>query len=174
MSKGQKYSPRDLLTMAIRIEQNGEAYYRKMAERDQHPIAKKMFEFLAEQESQHVVDFRKIIDSLGPDADELPEAYRSTEVEGYLAALADGIVFPSNTGLEEAAKVAKKIETDFDAILHALRFEKDAIIFFGEVLEMLPADHPERKAVQELIRQEKIHIARLHTLIAHIQAEKEN
>lgn len=174
MSKGKKFSPRDLLTLAVRIEQNGEAYYLNMAERSQHAAAKKTFEYLATQERQHVVDFQKIIESLGADADKVPEAYRSVQVEGYLEALADGIVFPNTAGFEDAAKAIKKIKTDFDAILHALHFEKDAIIFFSEVLHMLPGEHPDRKAVQELIRQEKIHIARLHTMIAQIQAEKEN
>lgn len=174
MSKHMKCTPRELLGLAVRIERNGEAYYLKMAEKAKQPAAKKMFEFLAAQERQHIVDFGKIITSLGADADKIPEAYKDVKVDGYLDALADGMVFPSTDTLENAAKAAKKITTDFEAALHALQFEKDAIIFFSEVLEMLSVDSADRKAVQELIRQEKIHIARLHTLVAQIQAEKEN
>lgn len=170
----QKYNPRELLTLAVQIEKNGEAYYLQMAAQAKNPAAKKIFEYLAVAERQHVVDFEMIRDSLGTAADEIPDAYQAVEVEGYLAALADGVVFPNVASLEETTKVAQKIKTDFEAILHAVNFEKDAIIFFGEVLEMLPAGNPDRKAVQELIRQEKIHIARLHTLIAQIKNEREN
>lgn len=174
MSKTKRYSPRDLLTMAVQIEKNGEAYYLRMAEQSQQPEARKMFEYLAGQERGHVVDFQKIIESLGSDADRVPEAYREVAVEGYLEALANGKVFPNTASLDEATRSAKKIRTDAEALLHALQFEKDAIIFFGEVLAMLPGDHPDRKAVEELIRQEKVHISRLHTMVAQLQAEKEN
>ncbi|MFZ2955651.1 MAG: ferritin family protein [Candidatus Ozemobacteraceae bacterium] len=165
----ENMNPRELLILAIQIEENGYAYYSRMTERTDNAGAKEIFRYLAAQEKQHIVDFKTIAQNLGPSGDVLPAVYQVPEIQGYLAALADGRVFPSLMNGEAAKKAAAEIDSDIDAIAYAIVFEKDAILFFGEVLEMLSKDHPERGAILELIHQEKLHISRLHVLAGQIK-----
>ena len=156
------FNPRELLALAIKIEENGFDYYSRMAAQVQNPAVKELFELLAKAEEQHIVDFNKIRDLMPDQPYEIPEEYNSPEIEGYLRSFADGKVFPH---LRSADDIAREIKSEEAAIQHAISFEKDAIIFFSEIYDMLPADVPERGSVAQLIHQEKIHIAKLYILL---------
>lgn len=155
-------NPRELITMAIQIEKNGCRYYTKMAENAKTDEVREIFNYLASQEEQHVSDFRRLQETLGEIDDSLPEDYQTQEIAGYLKAMAEGQVFSNLFTIEQ---IAEEIHTDQDAIRHAISFEKDAILLFSEIWSMLPADEPNRDVVLELIRQEKIHIAKLFVLL---------
>ncbi len=157
-----RFNPRELLTVAIQIERNGEAYYTRMAAQVKEPGIKKIMEGLAVAEKQHITDFQKIEAGLSQQEYDIPEEYLTPEMEGYLRSLADGKVFSNLLPVEE---IAGEIRTDVDAIRHAISFEKDSIIFFNEIYDLLPENEPNRRAVAELIRQEKIHIAQLYALM---------
>jgi rubrerythrin len=156
-------NPRELITMAIQIEKNGYDYYTRMAARAVDQKIKGIFLQLAEAEEQHVIDFTRLQDSLSQEEYEVPEDYLAPEIASYLTSLADGHIFCNQFPVEQ---IAAEIETDEQALRHAISFEKDSIIFFHEIYALLPEQEPNRKAVLELIRQEKIHIARLYTLMA--------
>ncbi len=162
------FNPRELLALAVKIEENGYAYYTRMAKQVQKPNVKRLFELLANAEQQHIVDFTKIRDQLPDQPYEIPEEYNSPEIEGYLRSLADGKVFPN---LGNADDLAREIKTEEAAIQHAISFEKDAIIFFSEIYDMLPGDMAERGAIAQLIHQEKIHIAKLYILMGNIPTD---
>ena len=157
------FNPKELLTMAIQIEKNGFTYYCRMAEGTKNPDVKKIFEQLAKAEKQHITDFKLIEESLAPDEFQIPDDYLTPDIDQYLCSLSDGEVF---SNLTDVAEVAGKIQSDRQAILHAISFEKDSIIFFHEIHDLLSVEAPNRKAVGELIPQEKIHMAGLYTLLS--------
>lgn len=155
-------NPRELLAMAIRIEENGFDYYSKIAEGSKNPEAKTIFTALASAEKQHISDFRKIEKSLSHDDNKIPEEYKSEDMGRYLDSFSDSEIFKN---LRSTEKVLQEVKTDKDAIRHAISFEKDSIMLFHEIYDMLPFETKNRGAVGELIKQEKIHMARLYILL---------
>jgi rubrerythrin len=156
------FNPQELLAIAVRIEENGYAYYSRVAAAAQSPTAKKMFEILAKAEQKHIQDFQSIQKTLSSASFEIPEEYQSPEISTYLSSLSDGEIF---SNLMPPEKVMESIKNDKDAIRHAITFEKDSIMFFHEIYDLLPVDVPDRKAVGELIKQEKMHMARLYVAL---------
>ena len=159
------FNPTELLTLAIKIEENGHAYYSEMALFAKTPELKALLSQLAQAELKHVDDFRHIQKLLLENPVEMPEEYLTTEIEGYLHSMADGKIFPNLKGIED---IATEITSEFDAIRHAISFEKDSIIFFTEIFDMLPTDFPDRQAITALIHQEKIHIAQLYIILGKV------
>ena len=155
-------NPSELMELAIQIEKNGYNYYTKMLNITKDEGVKKIFSYLAQEEKQHIDDFVKLRESITKPVYEIADEYNSPEMETYLKAMFDGRVFPN---LESLDAIAEEITTDKDAIRHALSFEKDTIVFFSEILNMLGKDEENKNVIKELIRQEKIHIAKLFTLL---------
>ncbi len=158
------------MEMAIQIEKNGREYYALMTEKSENPEIKQVFAYLGREEQSHLENFIKIRERLAASqADkqfEIADEYNTPEMFNYLNAMFDGRVFPN---LNSHADIANEIKTDEQAIYHAIGFEKDTVLFFQEILNILgPADQ-NRSLVEELIRQEKIHIARLYTLLGNIK-----
>jgi rubrerythrin len=159
----------ELMELAIQIEKNGKEYYALMTAKSENPKVKEVFEYLGKEEQSHLENFIKIQAQMAENQSEEPfeiaAEYNTPEMFEYLNALSDGRVFPN---LLSHAEIANEINTDEQAVYHAIGFEKDTVLFFQEILGILgPADQ-NRALVEELIRQEKIHIARLYTLLGNL------
>lgn len=146
----------DVFAMAVRIEENGCAFYTGAAEKAQDPAVKKLFVELAEMEAGHVEAFRSL-------RSELPGCFPADAVwdpeglaESYLQATADTHIFT----VESAAARLACIETAMDAVHMALRFEKDSVTFFLGMKEVLP-DPKGKVEIDKLIRAEMDHIRML-------------
>ncbi|MEW6708793.1 MAG: ferritin family protein [Candidatus Riflebacteria bacterium] len=162
------YNASELMELAIQIEKNGKNYFLAMAARTQNEKVREIFNYLAAEEQSHLENFVKISEKLGAREEEIPIAdeYSTPEMYDYVKAMFDGRVFPNLTSHEE---LAKEIKTDEQAVYHAISFEKDTVLFFTEILRMLGDDNENKALIEELIRQEKIHIARLHTLLGNLK-----
>jgi rubrerythrin len=143
----------DVFTMAVRIEENGETFYSGVAESNDDPQIKKLFEDLAAMESGHIAQFKalrgKLADSLPADAVWDPEGL----AESYLQSTADTHVFT----LEAASDRLKQVKTPLQALDLALQFEKDSVTFFVGVKEILP-DPKGKDEIDKLIKAEMDHI----------------
>ena len=160
----------ELMELAIQIEKNGLEYYSLMVEKATNPEVKQVFSFLGREEQSHLENFSKIREKLAASqADRdfaIADEYNTPEMMNYLTALFDGRVFPN---LNSHADIASEIKTDEQAIYHAIGFEKDTVLFFQEILSILGPIDQNRGLVEELIRQEKIHIARLYMLLGNLK-----
>jgi len=160
----------ELMELAIQIEKNGKEYYALMTDRSENPKVKEVFEYLGKEEQSHLENFIKIRESMAASQSEEPfeiaDEYNTPEMFEYLNALSDGRVFPN---LLSHAEIAKEISSDEQAVYHAIGFEKDTVLFFQEILSILGPVDQNRGLVEELIRQEKIHIARLYTLLGQLK-----
>jgi rubrerythrin len=66
-------------------------------------------------------------------------------------------------GPDKALALVDTIETEQDVIRMALGFEKDALLLYYDLREMMP--EKDREAVSQIIREEKGHAMRLATML---------
>ncbi len=145
----------EILEMAARIERNGAAFYRKAAETN--PGEQVFLLDLAEQEDEHLALFQKMREGLngaisGPTAFD-PDG----EAALYLKAMADGSVFDVRA---EPAALLKGSETLPEIIRTAIGLEKDSVMFYLGLREIVPAKFGADK-VDAVIREEMKHVSRL-------------
>ncbi|KAB2952525.1 ferritin family protein [Heliorestis acidaminivorans] len=146
----------EVVEFAIAIERNGEAFYKALLDKVISEQARPVLQYLAKAEGQHIEDFQNLRDRLGDY--QTPQQYDG-EYEAYMKFLIEDNVFGK---AEEIEKLLAKIQSDQDAIDLALRFEKESILFFNELLRLV--SDTDKEPVRELIRQEQEHILDLAKL----------
>jgi rubrerythrin len=144
------------LDIAIRIEKNGVEFYDTLVASTKSEQAKPIFQYMAEQERQHILDFQNLAAEL--EAVQPVETYTG-EHDAYLEAVAETHMF-NDYGM--GAKLAKEAKGDAEAIRAAMQFEKDSILLFDLLKAMVP--EKDKPKVEALIGQEKQHILKLHQL----------
>jgi len=145
----------EVINFAIAIEKNGHKFYQTMAEASIDEKVKQVFRRLAREEQQHILDFTHLADKVsGYDP---PESYPG-EYEDYMEALVNSHVFPQEVDPES---LAKAISSDKEALDLAIRFEKDSILFFEGLKNLV--SHTEVKYIDELLRQERRHLCELYS-----------
>ncbi len=145
----------DVFNMAVRIEENGKAFYTGAAQKAKDSRVKGLFEELAEMEDGHIKQFKDLRSRLVASIAHMvwdPEGLGA----GYLNAAADSHVFTA----EAATERLKGINTAEAAIEMALRFEKDSVAFFLGMKQMLP-DAGGKDDIDSLIQSEMDHISML-------------
>lgn len=152
------FTGKEVLDMALRIEENGLRYYTDAGTASKSKDLKELFLALASEEGQHIkvfTDFKKLL------TDE-PEASFDDEAEEasqYLKAIADTEVF---TNPHKGSDLAKKVKNEKDAVSLAIDMEKDSLLFYYELQKMIR--EKDKKIVENLIEQEKSHVRKLTEL----------
>lgn len=142
----------EILRIAVQIEKNGESFYNAVKEKVHDPKAKELLEYLAKEESQHIVDFENIFKNVS--INESAESYTG-EFEDYMNILLEDNIFVKNT----IDSVVANIKNHIDAIDTAIRFEKDSLLFFNELKKIV--SNIDTKNLDALISEEHRHIVRL-------------
>ena len=148
------FTAAEALEMAKEIEQNGETFYSAAAEATPDREIKELFEDLAVQERAHYKVFQRMLEDLGASPD-LPPAEQE-EYRAYVTAALDNALF---AGPDIALALAKGATDRLSAIRAAMGFEKDTMLFFYDLREMV--GESQREAVAAVIREEKRHLRRL-------------
>ncbi len=146
------------LEMAQEIEKNGEVYYNAVAAKQTAADVKALFEDLAAQERIHYRVFTEMLGAVGP-APELPAA-EYDQYDAYLKVALDNALFAGPDKALALASQAQDVET---AVRGALGFEKDTLLFFYDLREMVGAK--DREAVTRIINEEKTHVRRLARML---------
>ncbi|MEW6532441.1 MAG: ferritin family protein [Thermodesulfobacteriota bacterium] len=145
----------DVFAMAVRIEENGKAFYEGAASGSQNEGVKTLFQELAQMEQGHIELFRALRSTLAPSILDTvwdPEGL----AESYLQAAADTHVFSKEAAIERL----KAVDTPEKALDMALLFEKDSVAFFLGMKSIL--EDPKGKGeIDQLIEQEQSHIRML-------------
>ncbi|MCX7816935.1 MAG: ferritin family protein [Syntrophales bacterium] len=142
----------DILEFAIRIEENGENFYRYAIQLTNDEETKKLFARLADEEKNHQKIFRKIfaaMEKVNP-----PETYDG-EYDAYLHNFIDG-----NIVFKKVDEVPKNVA---DAVEFALRRELDSILFYHEIKRLVPQH--EHHIVDAIIEEERQHYNSLLKLV---------
>lgn len=137
----------------VQIEKNGLAFYTEVKNKTKFFPVKEVFDYLAKEEVRHEQTFRSLLEKTGDY--ELAEAYPG-EYEMYLEAIAGENVFTKTDAMKQL--VAKAV-SDKEAIDLAIGFEKDSIIFFGELKKFVPSS--DQGVVDRIIGEEKEHLVKL-------------
>ena len=155
-----RFFGKDILDIAQRIELNGEVFYREARKMVKHEGLKELFLYLEKQEQTHYNDFKRL-SKLGEEKKiiSLSQLSEADEMSLYLNALADSKVFSNS---EAGAELGKKIKNDAEAIKIAIGMEKDSILFYSEMLNMVK--EVDKKMVTYLIEEERDHVRRLKAM----------
>ena len=146
----------ELINIAIDIEKSGIAFYDIMTRSTESDEARNAFKFLAAMERHHVDVFQGM---LGKAAKYQSAGTYTEEYAGYVRSLVDSAVF-SDEMLN--GELVNKVNSDIDAIELAIGAEKDSILFYYEMKEIMPEQA--RPVVTEIIAEEKGHLRQLSEL----------
>lgn len=149
---GNIFAASEIIEIGIQIEKNGRDFYNAVCQKAKNPKVGEIFKFLSAEEEKHIQLFKAIL--------EKNEKYEPqgdiNEYFAYMSALAGDYVFTlANKGLE----IAGKIKSDALAVDMGIGFEKDSIIFYEGMKKAVPAYSLD--VVEELIRQEQLHLSKL-------------
>ncbi|MFO7964369.1 MAG: ferritin family protein [Desulfobacterales bacterium] len=138
----------EVFEMAEQIERNGAAFYRSAAKEITDPEERRLLNDLAEMENEHEQTFAQLRKSLSMKDKESTVFDPMDEAAAYLRALADTRVF-----FERALDMSSLEAVLKDAILA----EKDSIVFYLGMKEMVPSDLGKNK-IDAIIKEEMSHI----------------
>lgn len=146
----------EIVELGIQIEQNGREFYLAAAKASKDPQARQIFDFLAGEELRHEKVFQTMLKTVEKYKPE--EAY-SEDYYAYLKALSEEHVF---TRKDEGKLAAERVQSDMQAIDMAITFEKDSILLFHEMKQLV--SEQENNTVDKLIQQEQEHLLKLKQL----------
>lgn len=151
------FSMREVIEMAIATERSGQAFYQNASKLARENSLKELFQYLAEEEEKHLKTFQDFYNTLKEKPEITP--YNWEEAKLYLEALVDSKFFASP---EKVINLAKEAKDELEVINSAMSFEKETLLFFYQILEMIRSQ--EQELVKKIIEQEKKHIQRLSTM----------
>lgn len=156
------YSGDELLNIAISIERRGMTFYDIMAKSTDNEVARAVFEALVEMEREHIAIFEDMMDEIG--------SYNTSsgpvpELSGYVQALIDDAVFTDDMITSEMATQA---DSDIKALELAISAEKDSILFYYEMKDLLPQQAV--PTIEKIILEEKSHLQQLTEVKKRLQA----
>ncbi len=150
------FSGNELINIAIGIEKRGIAFYDVMTKSTENTEARDVFQRLANMEREHAQIFQRMLAEA--DKYQLAESYPG-EYAAYLQALVDSAVFTDNMVTSE---LATKAESDVEAMELAISAEKDSILFYYQIKEIMP--QRVQSTVNKIIAEEKSHLWQLSEL----------
>jgi rubrerythrin len=142
------------LEMAMKIEENGEAFYKAAAEKSDDAEIVELFEDLAARERRHYEVFKDMAQEVGPPPE--PSGEEIGDYASFLKVALDHAVF---VGPDKALRMAEEARDRKAVLRAAMGLEKDTMLFYYDLREMV-AD-VDRATVSDIINEEKQHLRRL-------------
>jgi len=150
---GLFFTGKELINIAVGIEKNGAAFYDVVLASIKDDAVRKSFQYLADSEREHIKIFTNMLESISDY--QSPETY-TEEYEIYLKSLIDSAVFSNE---QKAKDTASKVSNTDEAIQIALTAEKESILFYSAVQELVKQS--EQAIITKIIDEEKSHIRQL-------------
>lgn len=159
-----------ILEMAEQIERNGAKFYHAASRRVLSPQVKEMLVRLAKMEEEHEKTFADLRKELTHPEHSPKFAELEADVQRYLNALANTRIFDKDKKLDlkitEAHTEADILE---DIYRSAIRAEKDSIVFYVGLREMVPESFGKSK-IDAIIKEEMLHITTLSIELGALKA----
>ena len=157
---------KEVMSIAVQLERNGAAFYKLAHDSSDNEKHKKLFADFEKMEMDHEMSYQKIKDSLddekyGSDYEYQPGA----DSLAYLEAFAGGHVFDLNADPEKQFKSCKNTA---DILKMAIQGEKDSIVFYLGIKNMIPAALGKDR-IDEIIQEEMGHIKALSYVLSEIE-----
>jgi rubrerythrin len=150
----QEFNVDEIFTIAVDIERNGEAFYRRAAELATDQDAKKLLTELADWEHGHIKIFKDLHTRVrnASEKDLVWDPYG--EVELYLQAVANRQVFTVEL---DHAEFVEKHSSLKEILEFALARERESVVFYTS-LDMVLTQDLSKGNVKSVIREEVSHI----------------
>ena len=145
----------EIMDMGIEKEIKRRDFYGLAAQRFSEKEMKELFTKLRDWEEEHIKKFTEI--RAGVKETEATDSYPG-ELKEYMNSLLDDGLYKEVS----ADLFSKNIKTPVAAVQYGIGFEKDAILFFEEMLRFMSAAG--KDSVQKLVNEEKTHIIYLTEL----------
>lgn len=140
----------DVVRFAVRIEEDGETFYREAARMSDSQAVKALFLRLAHEEAGHKRLFEGIAQTLGDYTP--PETYEG-EYMAYLRDYIDGkVVFR-----QDMKNAVSLMGTVLSALDFAIQREMDSVLYYQEIRAFVPERH--HGTVDSIVSEERKHFA---------------
>ncbi|MCF7886291.1 MAG: ferritin family protein [Candidatus Marinimicrobia bacterium] len=146
------FKPSEVYQFAVKIEENGEHFYRKIVEKMEDEEVKELFQFLADEEVKHQEIFEKMLEKI--EDYNPPESYPG-EYFNYLRSYAENLIFSIETLEQELAD----IDSSLSAINYGIKKELNTISYYNEIKNMVPDS--EVNKIESIIAEERKHVVKL-------------
>jgi rubrerythrin len=157
----------EVFEMAVRIENNGAAFYRKAAGLQSDIKNQKFLEGLANMEDRHEKIFTDMRTTL-TEKDKEPKVFDPfDEVSQYLAAMADTMGGEGSPSVADALTGNESLE---EILKIAVGLEKDSILFYLGIKDLIPAQSGKDR-IDEIIKEERRHVIQLSKLLEKLKAK---
>jgi len=151
------FNAEEAIEMAIQIEKNGAAFYRKAASLQKDSANQKFLETIARMEDRHMAGFEEMKRALS-DIEKTRTVFDpQDESLLYLKAMADG---HGGEGHPDVTAQLTGQETMAQIIQTAIGLEKESILFYLGLKEMVPPKLG-RDKIDGIIDEEKKHLVQL-------------
>jgi len=141
------FTPRKAVEFAVKTEQLGAKFYKKLASRfSRDAELKDLFELLAKDEAAHEGQFRRLLEEMPPD-----EGVSTGPEFDYVRAMSLSQFFMGKKGLK---KKYKEIKGKGEAMRTVFELEKATLQYYQALREVLG----ENDALQAIIEAEKAHV----------------
>jgi rubrerythrin len=147
------FSPAELYDIAIAVERRGAAFYDTLARTCSSEETREAFVALAAMEHAHIQTFQRLA-AEAPDT--LGEGAEAEEYADYFKALVESAVFNDDLATSD---LVTKVDTDRQAVEVGIEAEKDAILFYEQLRDIVSGDAGE--AIAGIIAEEKAHLRQL-------------
>jgi rubrerythrin len=149
------YNADEIFSIGVEIEKNGRKFYESAARAATDTAVKSFFDRLAKWEVEHEKLFSSLQAGLGVAAKEPVSYDPSGELALYLAAAADTHIFKAGADIQSLVTQCK---TEKEALAMALTFEKDSVVLYSTMLNLVP-EHLGKKDVQKILNEELKHVS---------------
>jgi rubrerythrin len=146
------FKPSEVFQFAIRIEENGETFYRTMASKLKDPAIQDLFTALADEEVKHKKTYEGMVSNI--EKYEPFETFPGEYFE-YLRAYANNHIFAQDV----LQKEMNKIHDPAAALQFAIQRELDSILYYQEVKNLVPEN--QRNVIDKIIDEERKHYMKL-------------
>lgn len=151
------YNVAEALEMAIQIEKNGAAFYRKAASLQKKDEDKKFLETIAKMEDRHQAGFDEMKTALAETEKSQTVFDPNEELSLYLKAMADA---HGGEGNPDVTEQLTGEESMTQIIETAIGLEKESILFYIGLKDMVPPKLG-RDKIDKIIQEEKKHVVQL-------------
>ncbi|HET89337.1 MAG TPA: rubrerythrin [Chloroflexi bacterium] len=152
------FTAAEAIEMAMEIELNGKQFYLAAAQKSIDPDVKALFEDLANQEQGHYHVFQGMLGGVQTAPEQVAEEY--DQYQTYMKVALENALF---AGPDKALALAEDAEERETALRAAIGFEKDTLLFFYDVRDMV--NEADRETISKIIREEKKHLRQLTNLL---------
>lgn len=152
-----RFQPSEIIDLAVQIEEKGAGFYQRLADKIETAEVKDLLMYLASEEEKHQEEFKRLGHDLALVSPR--ETYQGEYFE-YVESTVNTHMFANEDLLEKAIKDASG---PVDVAKLAISFEKDSILFFHSLRNLVNKDKQE--VIDKLIKEEEGHINKLAKIL---------